>query len=200
MSRRAPALRARRSHAERTAETRARLLEAVVASIAEKGFQKTTAAEIGRRAGVTWGAVQHHFGGKEGILEAVLEDSFARFARLLSGIETDGVPLAERVDRFIDRAWQHFASDHYRSTFEILLHYSGDPLWEGEMGRAWGRIWSGLFDDAGLPAARSATLQHYAISVLSGLAAMEMLGGRSPRRTADELALLKATLVRELTG
>ena len=62
----------RRSHAERRAETRARIIEAVIESIAEVGFHRTTAVEITRRAGVTWGAVQHHFGDKDGILLAVL--------------------------------------------------------------------------------------------------------------------------------
>ena len=56
--------RERRSHAARTAETRSRVIEAVIASIGEVGYQRTTSAEIARRAGVTWGAVQHHFGGK----------------------------------------------------------------------------------------------------------------------------------------
>ena len=71
---RAPApARERRSHAERTAETRCRVMAAVVESIADVGYQKTTSAEIARRAGVTWGAVQHHFGDKDGILMAVLE-------------------------------------------------------------------------------------------------------------------------------
>ncbi len=48
-------------------------MAAVLESIAEVGFQRTTAAEITRRAGVTWGAVQHHFGAEDGILRAVLE-------------------------------------------------------------------------------------------------------------------------------
>ncbi|HKK52995.1 MAG TPA: TetR family transcriptional regulator, partial [Myxococcota bacterium] len=50
--------RSRRTQAERTAETRARILEATVESLDQVGFQRTTAAEITRRAGVTWGAVQ----------------------------------------------------------------------------------------------------------------------------------------------
>ena len=54
--------RERRSQTERTAETRERVMAAVVESIAEVGYPKTTANEIARRAGVTWGAVQHHFG------------------------------------------------------------------------------------------------------------------------------------------
>ena len=43
--------------------------------IAEQGFQRATASEITRRAGVTWGAVQHHFGGKDGLFEAVLREA-----------------------------------------------------------------------------------------------------------------------------
>jgi AcrR family transcriptional regulator len=58
----------RRRHAEPSAETRARILGAVVECISEIGFQRTTASEIAARAGVTWGAVQHHLGDKDGIL------------------------------------------------------------------------------------------------------------------------------------
>lgn len=196
--------RARRSHAERTAETRARVIAAVVESIADVGFHRTTAAEITRRAGVTWGAVQHHFGGKDGILLAVLEDSFARFAEPLADIQTENTPLEERVELFIDRAWDHFGSDHYRSTFEILLSHAvgrdaePDPLWRTQMFAEWNRIWSRLFADAHPPRRTSIALQHYTISVLSGLAATRILGGRVARRPSAELDLLKATLTREL--
>ena len=118
--------RGRRTQAERTAETRGRIVAAVVESIAEIGFQRTTASEIAQRSGVTWGAVQHHFGGKDGILAAVLEDSFARFERRLADVPParSGTPLEERVSRFVDGAWQHFESAPYRSTFEILLNHA----------------------------------------------------------------------------
>src|SRR5262245_62336179 len=115
--------RVRRSQAERTAETRARIIEAVVACIDELGFPRATASEIGRRAGVTWGAVQHHFGGKDGILAAVLEDSFARFARRFDDLPAQPASLEERASLFVQRAWEHFGSAHYRSTFEILLRW-----------------------------------------------------------------------------
>jgi len=201
-SRPAVATRPRRTQAERTAETRARILDAVVESIAEVGFGRTTASEIARRAGVTWGAVQHHFGGKDGILEAVLDESFGRFAERLADIPTAGAPLAERVSLFIDRAWEHFGSPHYRSTFEILLSYTrapdAAPLWQTEMFRAWNRIWSELFADAGLPRRRTVALQTYTISVLSGMASLAMLAGPAATVRGDELALLKETLVREL--
>lgn len=197
--------RPRRSHAERTAETRARIIEAVVESISEVGFHNTTAAEIVRRAGVTWGAVQHHFGGKDGILMAVLEASFGHFVHHLGNIEADQTPLDKRVDLFIDRAWQHFRSPEYRSTFEILLnsegreHSTSEPPWQSEMFTAWHGVWSRIFADVRLPRRRIAVLEHYTISVLAGLAATQMLGGLGLRGHVGQLKLLKQTLYDELS-
>jgi AcrR family transcriptional regulator len=190
----------RRSHAERTAATRARVMAAVVESIAEVGFQKTTAAEIARRAGVTWGAVQHHFGDKDGILLAVLEDSFAAFAAKLGDAPDEGAELEKRVGHFVERSWEHFASPLYRSTFEILLNLPPDlePSWQKEMLGAWIRIWSRYFPDGRIAGRRPLDLMHYTISVLSGLAATQMLEGPDGEVRSAELGFLKDTLAREL--
>ncbi len=195
--------RVRRTHAERTAETRARIIEAVVESVADVGFARTTATEIARRAGVTWGAVQHHFGGKDGILLAVLEDSFGRFERRLD-FPVEGTPLEARVQLFVDRAWEHFSSRQYRCTFEIMLNHpgrgdrEGPAKWPLQMSRAWDRVWRRLFAEAALPRRRHRTLQHYTVGVLSGLASTLLLEGGEARLSSAELDLLKDTLVREL--
>jgi len=194
----------RRSQAERTAETRTKIIEAVVASIAEVGYQGTTATEITSRAGVTWGAVQHHFGGKEGMLVAVLEDSFNRFAARLDGVSPDGTTVEERTSLFVDRAWAHFSGPHYRATFEILLNYlsrergGAGMTWQAQMTRAWDEVWRRIFADSRLSPARTAMLQHYAVSVLSGLASTTILAGPGIDVPADELDMLKQTLGREL--
>jgi AcrR family transcriptional regulator len=193
----------RRTQAERTAETRRRILDAVVDSIAEIGFQRTTATEIAKRAGVTWGAVQHHFGAKGGILEAVLEDTFERFEARLGDVAAD-LPLARRVALFVERAWEHFASPHFRSTFEILLHHGkGDdgevpPHWQETMFRAFDHVFERLFADAGLARRERAALHQYAVAQLVGLAALEMLD--EPRSRRPQLALLEKTLLAELRG
>ena len=204
--RRAPA-RVRRSHAERTAETRARILAAVVDSIAEVGFHRTTAVEITRRAGVTWGAVQHHFGDKDGILVAVLEDTFGRFAARLESVAIDRMSLERRVVFFVERAFEHFTSREYVSTFEILLDHlrRKDPpspdgtRWQLQMLRAWDRVWRRFFGDATVPRRRQLLLQHYTVAVLTGLASTLLLEAGERSLPREELALLEATLVRELT-
>jgi AcrR family transcriptional regulator len=195
----------RRSHAERTAETQARIVAAVVDSIAEVGLPRTTAAEVTRRAGVTWGAVQHHFGGKDGMLMAVLEDSFRRFEARLAGLPLEGMPLAERVAVFVERAWAHFASREYASTAEILRDAirraeppADGPRWQEAMSRAWSRVWRRFFGEAPASRARRGALQHYTIAVLTGLASTVALEGPGARVREAELALLEDTLLREL--
>ena len=198
--------RVRRSHAERSAATRARILAAVVDVIARDGFQGLTAQQLAVRSGMTWGAVQHHFGGKDQLLLAVLEDSFDRFAERLERAPVAGTSLAARAALFVDLAWEHFRSRHYRATFEILLNDLGREEqrdlgnWRIEMSRAWDRVWTRVFGDAKLPRKRSLLLQHFTVSALSGLAATLMLQGTDATLPRAELAILKTTLTRELGG
>jgi AcrR family transcriptional regulator len=197
--------RARRTHAERTAATRARLIAAVVDAIADLGLQRATAVEISRRAGVTWGAVQHHFGGKEAMLVAVLEDSFDRFAERIEGLVEAEVSLPKRVKLFVEGAWEHFRSRHYRAANEILVGYLGrlepraERSWQERMARAWDSIWTKVFADVAIPRRKMLLLQRYTVSVLSGLASMATLA-RTTSAPAQELVLLEETLVRELGG
>lgn len=192
-----------RRQAERTAETRARIMAAVVECIGDIGFQRTTAVEIARRSGVTWGAVQHHFGGKDGILAAVLEDTFQRFAARFDDFPVDR-SLQERCSLFVDRAWEHFSSPHYRTTFEILLHYLPEhtpeegPKLQTQMLDAWDQLWKRLFADSPLPTAQRRVLAQYTVGVLSGLAINLTLQGRHGKVPAGALQILKDTLVREL--
>jgi AcrR family transcriptional regulator len=196
----------RRTHAERSAATRAKIIAAVVDVIARDGFQRLTAQRVAERSGVTWGAVQHHFGGKDQLLLAVLEDSFERFAERLEPVSLEGTSLAAQAALFINHAWDHFRGRHYRATFEILLNYLGHEEhhgasnWRLEMSRAGVRVWSHIFADAQLSRKRSSMLQHFTVSALAGLASTLMLHGGDVTLPKWELDVLKATVLRELTA
>src|SRR5262245_123909 len=58
---------------ERLAPTRTRLLEAVVAALAECGYAGTTTTEVARRSGLTRGAQLHHFGTKDQMMLAAVD-------------------------------------------------------------------------------------------------------------------------------
>ncbi|MEV0091268.1 TetR/AcrR family transcriptional regulator [Streptomyces sp. NPDC050738] len=62
-----------RSQAERKSETRARLIDAAAELFARKGFHAVSAEAVAASAGRTTGALYSHYGGKEGLLLALLE-------------------------------------------------------------------------------------------------------------------------------
>jgi len=65
---------ARRTQAERSAATRAALLAAARRLFAEKGYFATGREEVVEAAGVTRGALYHHFANKEDLFKAVFEE------------------------------------------------------------------------------------------------------------------------------
>jgi AcrR family transcriptional regulator len=66
------------------AESTRRLVDAALELIAEKGFERTTAAEIGERAGFSRNMVRDRYGTKEALLQSLFETEFAE--RLLPAI------------------------------------------------------------------------------------------------------------------
>ncbi len=60
-----------RTQAERSESTRTALIAAARPLFTRRGYGGVGAEEIVRKAGVSRGALYHHFGGKQGLLEAV---------------------------------------------------------------------------------------------------------------------------------
>jgi AcrR family transcriptional regulator len=81
----------RRTQAERTEATREALIAAARRLFTERGYEQVGTEEIVRAAGVTRGALYHHFGDKASLLEAVYgrieAESTERVARVVLGSE-----------------------------------------------------------------------------------------------------------------
>jgi AcrR family transcriptional regulator len=112
--------------AAKSLATRNRVISAVIGIIKEQGFAAASSTRIARRAGVTWGAVQHHFGSKEAILQEVLEHSHRTFQETLDDPDFALGSVAERVEKYVTAAWRHYQSDEYMAAMEILLATRGE--------------------------------------------------------------------------
>ena len=83
----------RRTQAERSLATRTALLAAARDLFASQGFAGTSRDEIAARAGVTRGALYHHFASKEALFRAVVEQLEAELgARIMAAAEKEPDP------------------------------------------------------------------------------------------------------------
>ncbi|MEJ3655221.1 TetR family transcriptional regulator [Actinomycetes bacterium KLBMP 9759] len=90
-----------RRTAEDTAATRAALLDAALFTFAEQGVAEATLAGIAGSAGLTRGAVYHHFADKNALLGAVLEQMWDTVATpVWAALDDRARPLRTRLQTF----------------------------------------------------------------------------------------------------
>lgn len=111
--------------AAKSKATHDKIVGAVISLIKEHGFAAASSSQIAKRAGITWGAVQYHFGCKEEILEEVLQRSHLKFHETLSAARFATGSAKRRVAKYVDAAWYHYQGDEYMATMEILLATRG---------------------------------------------------------------------------
>ena len=167
------------SQRERSAATQEQLIQAVVQSLLERGYHRTSVSEICRRAGVTSSAIQHHFGGKRQLMMAVAETLSARNRELLDQVASNPQPretvaqLEANPDRWLEGL---------RVNFELLMAARSDPeLWDlyAPFQRAifeWRDSWAlKIFGDAPVPEQRRVLLIRLLDALASGVVAQVMV-------------------------
>jgi AcrR family transcriptional regulator len=125
----------------RKAQTRARLLEAAARVYARRGFSGATLDEVAAEAGFTKGAVYGHFGSKENLLLALMDEHLARqiaeqvalfdrgritwerplagSASWMQGIEQDPDPLRLFVELWIYAQRDERLREHLQAGLEL---------------------------------------------------------------------------------
>lgn len=110
----------RRTNEERSTETRSALIEAVIESLCDVGYGKTTVHEICRRAGITTGAMQHHFGAKEDLFIAALDTLRTEIRDRLEAYTSTQAALDDKCHAIVLELWQTFyGPKRYLAVWEI---------------------------------------------------------------------------------
>ena len=125
-----------KTQTERSVETRRQLLAATIDLILERGLAGATLNDICRRAGVTTGALQHHFGSKSELIAATVAELFEPFAETFpsttSPIDT---PLDSRLAGLVDRYWKIYSVPRYHAIIEILSATRHDAALEAAVSK-----------------------------------------------------------------
>ncbi|MGH9193683.1 MAG: TetR/AcrR family transcriptional regulator [Acidimicrobiales bacterium] len=110
-----------RTKAERSAATRARLLDATIDCLVELGWSGTSTTEVVRRAGVSRGAQVHHYHTKEDLVIAAVEHLCTRrMDEYRAAIER--LPAHERTPAAsIDLLWSVWSGPTLEAWLELVI-------------------------------------------------------------------------------
>lgn len=119
---------------ERTRAMRARLLEATVELLVERGWSGTSTTLVSRRAGVSRGAQLHHFPTKNDLVLAAVEHlSEVRGAELADAARR--LPRGRRRTRAVlEMLAQHFTSPVFVAALELWVAARTDPALHAAVG------------------------------------------------------------------
>lgn len=86
----------------------AEILKAAFAVFAEAGYERTTIADVGKRAGVSPALVVHYFGTKAELFAAVIQERFASFVAAEEALlASHRGSYRELLHRLLRRFWEH---------------------------------------------------------------------------------------------
>jgi AcrR family transcriptional regulator len=106
---------------------RLQLMEATVASLVDVGYARTTTVEICRRAGVTRGALLHHFESLADLFAATLAHLYEQF---LAGAASEAATDADKPvdgEALVAGLWRHFSRPEYKAVVELWLAARNEP-------------------------------------------------------------------------
>lgn len=191
---------------KRGAATYQRVIEAGMALISEKGFHAASTNKIAQAAGVTWGTLQHQFGDKARLLEAILEYSFKQQMEQITHAGSLQQSLTQRVDDIIEAIWLNQQTLANRVMLEILFAVQSDP----ELSRRfhptleklrdfYNKQWGLMFSDVSIDQQQMEAIKELTFASLHGLARDVQVRSSDVSIQAAK-ALLKDTLVRLLSS
>ena len=91
------------------ARTRLGILDAAHALFAERGYGGAHVNDIVARAGTTKPMVYYHFGSKEGLFAAVLEEVYAGMRRIEGAVQLAGLPPGEAMRQLVHVTFDYHA-------------------------------------------------------------------------------------------
>lgn len=106
---------------KRGVERRRAMVDAAITLFSEQGVRGTGVAAIAEQAGVTPSALIHHFGSKDALVQAVLEEADRRALARLSATPTSEPTLTEAFDWFVRDAEHTAAAERELTALHTTL-------------------------------------------------------------------------------
>jgi AcrR family transcriptional regulator len=107
---------------EKSEAMRLRVCEAAVGQLAREGFHGTSIVKVARRAGVSQGALQHHYPTKDALIVALADYLLVRSVRWFARARLELAVSPDAFAEIVRRSWrEQFKSDDFAAMLEILV-------------------------------------------------------------------------------
>ncbi len=105
--------------AEKSAATRARIIQASITSLVRFGYAQTTTLKVVELAGVSRGAMMHHFENAAALIYATAEELHQR--RLNRHVSLAREYDHRETSKIVQRSWDQFRSDDFMAFLELAM-------------------------------------------------------------------------------
>lgn len=188
-----------RTQEERSAATRAALLDSTIDCLIAYGYAGTTTTRVAEHAGVSRGAQMHHFQRKAPlVVAALLRLAERRRRELLERAERD---LSDPADpkAAIDLLWSTFSGPLFTAALELWMAARTDPELREALLPVEREIGRGARQTARELCGISPEAVELAMGAMRGIALQQLLDP-SDRRLARQLGFLKTVLSEHIEG
>ena len=191
---------------QRSGEKRERVIRAAIECIAEEGLQRATAGRIAERSGISWGGIQHQFGDKTGILDAVLEQLLRDLRDQVEQFSTRATSIEGRVRALVDAAWNLLRDPAYQAFREVMRNHAlsarvkldSEALLQ-QVGVALLELCAELFPERRSSHKTLSLVSAILFATLSGMAEQQRYSVLEDSLTNRQLAILRETLERVIS-
>jgi AcrR family transcriptional regulator len=187
-------------------QTRHRVLDAAIVCVVRDGYAAASTVRIAEAAGVSRGALMHHFQSREALIAAAVEHLAQRRGVDLGRRGQDLPAGAGRAAAALDLLWDSFSGDLFKATLELWTAARTDPSLRAHVDKAERRIGRGqielfgeLFgpDSTGRPDFEERV--QFAVGAMRGLAVLDSFHTDSQAR-ARQWAFHRSQLVQMFTS
>lgn len=192
----------RRTQTERTQQMRERLLDATLDALVEIGYKATTTTDVAQRAGVSPGALGHHFPARSDLLTAAVRYAVTRRQEEFERAATSFDPSGDVIEELVRLLWSMFSSPTHTAFSELWMAARTDA----ELAKTLVAIDRDLMSTSEamceqilatyeVPTENATVALHLVFAVLSGLATARLIPGYEPY-PAEEVLEAFTTMAR----
>ncbi|MFT5786882.1 MAG: AcrR family transcriptional regulator [Yoonia sp.] len=173
----------RRTQHQRSSETIERLSQATIALMTEVGFVNMTTTSIAARAGVSRGAMLHHFSNKVALVTYATGEMWRGVVDYTDDLRCQSDPENCDPEGFVEALWAGaMAKSHVSVSVDMMLAANGNPVLQAHLDKWVARMFDSYraagryaFGQAGLSLAECDALIATVASTLRGQRVAQML-------------------------